>query len=115
LLCFPPTTGAARNPLRAALYHQQKDSTEAIYDSHLLEPNVPIKRELAGGEEHSYILALYTGQYVPAVVNQQYQSQDGFLYAHEVFNLNIPTELIELIGRRTGLSKDIKAEGLSYV
>ena len=38
--------------------------------------------------------------------------QDGFLWAHEVYNLRLPAELVVLSGCRTGLGKEIKGEGL---
>jgi CHAT domain-containing protein/tetratricopeptide (TPR) repeat protein len=70
LLSFPPT-GAARNPLRAAPYQQQKNSVEVRSATLLLELNMPVKRELAGGEVHSYEFSLSSGQYLHAIVDQQ--------------------------------------------
>jgi CHAT domain-containing protein len=40
------------------------------------------------------------------------QSQNGFLRAHEIFNLKLPVELVVLSACRTGLGKDVKGEGL---
>jgi CHAT domain-containing protein len=40
------------------------------------------------------------------------QPQDGFLRAHEVFNLKLPAELVVLSACQTGLGKEIKGEGL---
>jgi len=49
---------------------------------------------------------------VLSLVNEQGVNQDGFLRAHEVFDLNLPAELVVLSGCRTGLGKEIKGEGL---
>jgi CHAT domain-containing protein/Tfp pilus assembly protein PilF len=44
--------------------------------------------------------------------NEQGEEQDGFLRANEVFNLNLPAELVVLSGCQTGLGKDARGEGL---
>lgn len=49
---------------------------------------------------------------VLSLVNQEGNNQDGFLLAHEIYNLNLPAELIVLSGCRTGLGKEVKGEGL---
>jgi CHAT domain-containing protein len=49
---------------------------------------------------------------VLSLVNDRGQPQDGFLRAHEVYNLNLPAELVVLSGCKTGLGKEIKGEGL---
>ena|ERR1700674_3424461 len=38
--------------------------------------------------------------------------RDGFLRANEIYNLNLPAELVVLSACETGLGKDIKGEGL---
>ncbi len=47
-----------------------------------------------------------------SLVNEQGNSQDGFLRQHDVYNLNLPAELIVLSACQTGLGKQIKGEGL---
>jgi CHAT domain-containing protein/tetratricopeptide (TPR) repeat protein len=49
------------------------------------------------------LLSMYDAQGVP---------QDGFLRAHEVFNLKLAAELVTLSACQTGLGKEIKGEGL---
>ncbi len=49
---------------------------------------------------------------VLSLVNRQGAEQDGFLWAHEVYNLRLPVEMVVLSGCRTGLGKEIKGEGL---
>lgn len=49
---------------------------------------------------------------VLSLVNRQGAEQDGFLWAHEVYNLHLPVEMVVLSGCRTGLGKEIKGEGL---
>ena len=49
---------------------------------------------------------------VLSLVDQKGQPQDGFLRAHEIFNLNLPAELVVLSACQTGLGKETKGEGL---
>jgi CHAT domain-containing protein len=49
---------------------------------------------------------------VLSLVNREGLDQDGFLWAHEVFNLHLPVEMVVLSGCRTGLGKEIRGEGL---
>ena len=47
-----------------------------------------------------------------SMLDRQGRSQNGFLRAHEVFNLRLGADLVVLSGCRTGLGKEIKGEGL---
>jgi len=47
-----------------------------------------------------------------SLVNERGEAQDGFLRAHELFNLKLPAEVVVLSACQTGLGKDIKGEGL---
>jgi len=49
---------------------------------------------------------------VLSLVDGSGHNQDGFLRAHEIYNLQIPAELVVLSGCRTGLGKEIRGEGL---
>jgi CHAT domain-containing protein/tetratricopeptide (TPR) repeat protein len=49
---------------------------------------------------------------VLSMIDEQGQPQDGFLRAHEIYNLNLPAELVVLSACQTGLGKEIKGEGL---
>ena len=49
---------------------------------------------------------------VLSLVDQKGQPQDGFLRAHEIYNLTLPAELVVLSACQTGLGKEIKGEGL---
>jgi CHAT domain-containing protein len=49
---------------------------------------------------------------VLSLVDKDGKDLDGFLQAHEVYNLNLPAELIVLSACRTGLGKEVKGEGL---
>jgi CHAT domain-containing protein len=49
---------------------------------------------------------------VLSLVDESGNPQDGFLRAHEVYNLNLPAELVVLSGCQTGLGKEVKGEGL---
>jgi CHAT domain-containing protein/Flp pilus assembly protein TadD len=47
-----------------------------------------------------------------SMFDERGQPQDGFLRAHQVFNLKLPAELVVLSACQTGLGKEIKGEGL---
>lgn len=47
-----------------------------------------------------------------SLVNERGEPQEGFLLAHEIFNLKIPAEAVVLSACETGIGKDIKGEGL---
>jgi CHAT domain-containing protein/tetratricopeptide (TPR) repeat protein len=47
-----------------------------------------------------------------SLVNDRGQPQDGFLRAHEIYNLSLPAELVVLSACDTGLGKEIRGEGL---
>jgi CHAT domain-containing protein len=49
---------------------------------------------------------------VLSLIDKQGQPQDGFLRAHEIYNLTLPAELVVLSGCKTGLGKEIRGEGL---
>ncbi|MGA9770630.1 MAG: CHAT domain-containing tetratricopeptide repeat protein [Blastocatellia bacterium] len=49
---------------------------------------------------------------VLSLVDQQGRGQDGYLRAHEIFNLNLPAEVVVLSACETGLGKEIRGEGL---
>ncbi|MBA4124994.1 MAG: CHAT domain-containing protein [Acidobacteria bacterium] len=47
-----------------------------------------------------------------SLVDEQGKEQNGFLRLHEIFNLNLPVEMVVLSACQTGLGKKIKGEGL---
>lgn len=49
---------------------------------------------------------------VLSLVDEQGQPQDGFLRLHDIYNLNLPVDLVVLSACNTGLGKDVKSEGL---
>ena len=49
---------------------------------------------------------------VLSLVDKDGQEQDGFLRLHDIYNLNLPAELIVLSACQTALGKEIKGEGL---
>ena len=52
---------------------------------------------------------------VLSLVNEQGKAEDGFLRAHDIYNLHLPAELVVLSACETGLGKDVKGEGLDGI
>jgi CHAT domain-containing protein len=49
---------------------------------------------------------------VLSLVDRKGRPQDGFLRLHDVYNLDLPAELVVLSACQTALGRDVKAEGL---
>jgi CHAT domain-containing protein len=49
---------------------------------------------------------------VLSLVDERGQAQDGFLRVQEVYNMQLPAELVVLSACQTGLGREIKGEGL---
>ncbi|HBL62875.1 MAG TPA: hypothetical protein DDZ80_32250, partial [Cyanobacteria bacterium UBA8803] len=49
---------------------------------------------------------------VLSLFNEKGESQDGFLRLHDIFNLNLPAELVVLSACKTGLGENVKGEGI---
>ncbi|MGQ4645933.1 CHAT domain-containing protein [Lyngbya aestuarii] len=49
---------------------------------------------------------------VLSLFNQEGKEEDGFLRLHDIYNLNLPAELVVLSACETGLGQEVKGEGL---
>jgi CHAT domain-containing protein/Tfp pilus assembly protein PilF len=49
---------------------------------------------------------------VLSLIDEQGKPQDGFLRLHDIYNLNLPVDLVVLSACNTGLGKEVKGEGL---
>ncbi|HEX4947696.1 MAG TPA: CHAT domain-containing protein, partial [Blastocatellia bacterium] len=49
---------------------------------------------------------------VLSLVNEQGQTQDGFLRLHDIFNLKLGADMVVLSACQTALGKDVRGEGL---
>jgi CHAT domain-containing protein len=49
---------------------------------------------------------------VLSLVDERGRPQNGFLRLNEIYNLNLPADLVMLSACQTGLGKEIKGEGL---
>lgn len=49
---------------------------------------------------------------VLSLVDRKGQPQDGYLRLHDIYNLNLPSDLVVLSACQTGIGKEIKGEGL---
>ncbi len=49
---------------------------------------------------------------VMSLLNEKGEDQDGFLRLHDIYNLNLPADLVVLSACQTALGKEIKGEGL---
>ncbi|MBO0799915.1 MAG: CHAT domain-containing protein, partial [Blastocatellia bacterium] len=49
---------------------------------------------------------------VLSLVDRKGKPQDGFLQLHDIYNLNLPAELVVLSACRTGMGKSVRGEGL---
>ncbi|MBA2260007.1 MAG: CHAT domain-containing protein, partial [Acidobacteria bacterium] len=49
---------------------------------------------------------------VLSTLDEKGQPQDGFLRANDIYNLNLPAEVVVLSACQSGLGKEIKGEGL---
>jgi CHAT domain-containing protein len=47
-----------------------------------------------------------------SMVDEEGQTEDGFLQLHEIYNLNLPVDMVVLSACETGLGKKVRGEGL---
>jgi CHAT domain-containing protein/tetratricopeptide (TPR) repeat protein len=47
-----------------------------------------------------------------SMVNKKGEAQDGFLQLHEIYNLNLPVDMVVLSACETGVGKKVRGEGL---
>ncbi|HEU4875748.1 MAG TPA: CHAT domain-containing protein, partial [Pyrinomonadaceae bacterium] len=47
-----------------------------------------------------------------SLVDENGRAQDGYLFLHDIYNLNLPVELVVLSACQTGIGKQVRGEGL---
>ena len=47
-----------------------------------------------------------------SLVDENGRAQDGYLFLHDIYNLNLPVELVVLSACQTGVGKQVRGEGL---
>lgn len=63
---------------------------------------------------HGYLDTTRSGlsAIVLSMIDEQGKPQDGFLRAHDIYNLKLPAELVVLSACETGLGKEVRGEGI---
>jgi CHAT domain-containing protein len=63
---------------------------------------------------HGYLDATRAGlsAIVLSMIDEQGKPQDGFLRAHDIYNLKLPAEVVVLSACETGLGKEVRGEGI---
>ena len=94
-------------------------------DSKLLALGFEANRQLATGADLSQYRIVHFATHgwldaatpdlsavVLSLVDKKSKPQNGFLRLHEIYNLNLPAELVVLSACETGIGKEVKGEGL---
>ncbi|MEK6321667.1 MAG: CHAT domain-containing tetratricopeptide repeat protein [Acidobacteriota bacterium] len=114
---IPPLPGTRREAERILSFAPEPEGMKAT--------DFAANRETATGKQLSHYRFVHFATHgflnsehpelsgiVLSLVNEKGEPQNGFLLANEVYNLNLPAELVVLSACQTGLGKEVKGEGL---
>jgi CHAT domain-containing protein len=96
-------------PPESSLLAMGFDANRSLLESHILSQYRFIHFATHGlmNGEHPELSGLILSLYKP-----DGKKVDGFLRMHEIYNLNLPSDLIVLSACQTGIGKEIKGEGV---
>lgn len=84
-------------------------SKKTVFDGKTLPPYAVVHFGTHGllNDEHPELSGLLL-----SLFDEEGRPQDGFLQLHEIYNLNLPAELVVLSACETGVGKKVRGEGL---
>ncbi|MBC7908908.1 MAG: CHAT domain-containing protein [Pyrinomonadaceae bacterium] len=111
---LPGTREEARQILSLVAPGQRKEAFDFAANRQTAMSNELSQYRYLHFATHGFLNSLHPelSGIVLSMIDEKGVAQDGFLRAHEVFNLKLPAELVVLSACHTGLGKEVKGEGL---
>jgi len=111
---LPATRREAQGIVALAPLSRTKKALDFAANRELVESGELSKYRYVVFATHGFLDSLHPelSAIVLSLVDENGNHRDGYLRAHEVYNLNLSAELVVLSACETALGKDIKGEGL---